>query len=48
MSARGNQSPESVVKEIRRNTRRKYTSEEKIRIALEALKGEASVHHQTI
>ena len=30
MIARGNQSPESEVKEIRRNTRRKYTSEEKI------------------
>ena len=43
MSARGNQSPESVVKEIRRNTRRKYTSEEKIRIVLEGLKGEVSI-----
>ena len=42
MSARGNQSPESVVREIRRNTRRKYTSEEKIRIVLEGLKGEVS------
>ena len=43
MSARGNQSPESVVREIRRNTRRKYTSEEKIRIVLEGLKGEVSI-----
>ena len=43
MSARGNQSPESVVKDIRRNTRRKYTSEEKIRIVLEGLKGEVSI-----
>ena len=43
MSARQNQSPESVVKEIRRNTRRKYTSEEKIRIVLEGLKGEVSI-----
>ena len=43
MSARGNQSPESVVKEIRRHTRRKYSSEEKIRIVLEGLKGEASI-----
>jgi hypothetical protein len=43
MSARGSQSPESVVKEIRRNTRRKYTSEEKIRIVLEGLKGEVSI-----
>ena len=43
MNARGNQSSESVVKEIRRNTRRKYTSEEKIRIVLEGLKGEVSI-----
>ena len=43
MNAGGNQSPESVVKEIRRNTRRKYTSEEKIRIVLEGLKGEVSI-----
>ncbi len=43
MNARGNQSPESVVKEIRRNTRRKYTSEDKIRIVLEGLKGEVSI-----
>ena len=43
MSARGNQSPESVVREIRRNMRRKYTSEEKIRIVLEGLKGEVSI-----
>ena len=43
MSARQTQSPESVVKEIRRNTRRKYTSEEKIRIVLEGLKGEVSI-----
>jgi transposase len=43
MSARGDQSPESVVKEIRRNTRRKFTAEEKIRIVLEGLKGEVSI-----
>jgi len=43
MSARENQSPESVVREIRRNTRRKYTAEEKIRIVLEGLKGEVSI-----
>ena len=36
-------SPESVVREIRRNTRRKYSAEEKIRIVLEGLKGEASI-----
>ena len=43
MSARGSQSPESVVREIRRNARRKYTSVEKIRIVLEGLKGEVSI-----
>ena len=43
MSARQNQGPEAVVKEIRRNSRRKYTSEEKIRIVLEGLKGEVSI-----
>ena len=43
MNARTSQSPESVVREIRRNTRRKYTSEEKIRIVLEGLKGEVSI-----
>ena len=43
MSARGKQSPESVVKEIRRNPRRKFSAEEKIRIVLEGLKGEVSI-----
>jgi transposase len=32
-----------VVKQIRRQTRRKFTAEEKIRIVLEGLKGEASI-----
>ena len=35
--------PEARVREIRRNTRRRYTCEEKIRIVLEGLKGEESV-----
>jgi transposase len=35
--------PESVVREIRRKTRRKYSSEEKIRIVLEGLRGEDSI-----
>ena len=43
MNARGDQSPESVVRDIRRNTRRKYMSEEKIRIVLEGFKGEVSI-----
>ncbi len=37
------QTPESVVREIKRNTRRKFNSEEKIRIILEGLKGEDSI-----
>ena len=43
MSAKESRSPESVVKEIRRNTRRKFSAEEKIRIVLEGLKGEVSI-----
>jgi len=35
--------PEAVVKEIRRKTRKKYSSEEKIRIILEGLRGEESI-----
>ena len=35
--------PESVVREIKRKTRRKYSSEEKIRIVLEGLRGEESI-----
>jgi len=35
--------PESVVREIRRKTRRKFSSEEKIRIVLEGLRGEESI-----
>jgi len=36
-------SPESRVREIRRKTRRKYSSEEKIRIVLEGLRGEETI-----
>jgi transposase len=43
MRAKQSQSAEAVVKDIRRQTRRKFTSEEKIRIVLEGLKGEASI-----
>ena len=35
--------PEAVVREIKRRTRRRYNAEEKIRIVLEGLKGEASI-----
>jgi transposase len=37
------QSPAAVVREIRRQTRRKFTAEEKTRIILEGLKGETSI-----
>jgi transposase len=37
-------SPESIVREIKRKTRRKFTAEEKIRIVLEGLRREESIH----
>lgn len=43
MNSKQNRDPESVVREIRRKTRRQYSSEEKIRIVLEGLKGEVSI-----
>jgi transposase len=36
-------SSNDIVKDIKRNTTRKYNSEEKIRIILEGLKGESSI-----
>ncbi len=38
-----NRSAEKTVKDIRRATRRKFSSEEKIRIVLEGLRGEDSI-----
>ena len=43
MAGKKERSPGSIVREIRRKTRRKFSSEEKIRIVLEGLKGEASI-----
>jgi transposase len=43
MKPKTQKSPESVVREIKRKTRRKFNSEEKIRIVLEGLKGEDSI-----
>ncbi len=43
MSEKKKKGPEAVVREIKRNTRRKFTSEEKIRIVLEGLRGEESI-----
>jgi len=43
MRPKATQNPESVVKEIKRNTRRKFNAEENIRIILEGLRGEDSI-----
>ena len=43
MEPKTGKSPESVVREIKRKTRRKFNSEEKIGIILEGLKGEDSI-----
>jgi len=43
MEPKINRSPESVVREIKRKTRRKFNPEERIRIILEGLKGEDSI-----
>ena len=43
MTEKKKKGPEAVVREIKRNTRRKFTSEEKIRIVLEGLRGEESI-----
>jgi transposase-like protein len=42
MSAQS-QSPEAVIRDIKRQTRKRYNAEEKIRIVLDRLKGEASI-----
>lgn len=43
MGPKARKDSESVVKEIKRNTRRKFNSEEKIRIILAGLQGEDSI-----
>ena len=43
MEPKTSKSPESLVREIKRRTRRKFNAEEKIRIILEGLKGEDSI-----
>ena len=43
MNEKKKKGPEAVVREIKRKTRRKFTSEEKIRIVLEGLRGEDSI-----
>jgi transposase len=43
MTGKKGSSPESIVREIKRQTRRKFTAEKKIRIVLEGLRGEAGI-----
>ena len=43
MKPKTSKKPESVVREIKRKTRRKFNAEERIRIILEGLKGEDSI-----
>lgn len=43
MSVKTKTLPESIVRDIKRKTRRKFTVEEKIRIVLEGLRGEQSI-----
>ena len=43
MPIKKKQSAEAAVREVRRRTRRKFSAEEKIRIVLEGLRGDASV-----
>ena len=40
---RGKSKSEKIVRDIKRHTRRKYSSEDKIRIVLEGLRGETSI-----
>ena len=43
MTGKQGSSTESIVQEIKRQARRKFTAEEKIRIVLEGLRGEAGI-----
>ena len=43
MAEKKKKKPEEIIREIKRQTRRKFTSEEKIRIVLEGMKGEESI-----
>jgi hypothetical protein len=43
MSVKTKASPESIIRDIKRKTDRKFTAEEKIRIVLVGLRGEESI-----
>jgi len=40
---KNNSSSESIIRDIKRNTRRKFGTEEKIRIVIDGLRGEVSI-----
>jgi transposase len=44
MTGQREASTEAIIRDIKRKTRRKFTAEEKIRIVLEGLRGEASIN----
>jgi transposase len=47
MTGKQGSSPESIIREIKRQTRRKFTAEEKTRIVLEGLRGRGR-HHRPL
>jgi transposase len=44
MTEKKGASPEAIIRDIKRKTRRKFTAEEKIRIVLQGMRGERSIH----
>ena len=44
MTGQKEASPEAIIRDIKRKARRKFTAEEKIRIVLDGLRGEASIN----
>jgi len=43
MTEKKGAAPEAIIRNIKRKTRRKFTAEEKIRVVLEVMRGEASI-----
>jgi transposase len=44
MAEKTGASPEAIIRDIKRKTRRKFTAEEKIRIVLQGMRGERSIN----
>jgi transposase-like protein len=44
MTEKQGASPEAIIRDIKRKTRRKFTAEEKIRIVLQGMRGERSIN----